>query len=121
LQPGSLIGPFVLDQRIRNGAFTQVWQAHHTLLSAVVAIKVIEKASISTPIGRTRLILLDLLSGARCNFDQWQRYGQWKNQCERLNTTYCTRIKNGTPSAFWLVGISVYGNPEGTTSLIVAM
>jgi serine/threonine protein kinase len=104
LQPGGLIGPFVLDQRIGDGAFTQVWQAHHTLSSAVVAIKVIEKTSTSTPIGCTRLILLDLLLGAsqelssgaslklinsngdmillrflseaRCNFDQWQRHGQ---------------------------------------------
>jgi serine/threonine protein kinase len=55
LQPGALIGSFVLDQRIGDGAFAQVWQAHHTLSSIVVAIKVIEKASISTPIARTRL------------------------------------------------------------------
>jgi serine/threonine protein kinase len=55
LQSGGLIGPFVLDRRIGDGAFSQMWQAHHTLPSAVVAIKVIEKASISTPIGPTRL------------------------------------------------------------------
>jgi serine/threonine protein kinase len=42
LQPGGLIGPFVLDQRIGDGAFAPVWQGHHTLSSAVVAIKVID-------------------------------------------------------------------------------
>jgi serine/threonine protein kinase len=54
-QPGGLIGLFVLDQRIGYGAFAQVWQVHHTLSSAVVASKLIEKASISAPIARTRL------------------------------------------------------------------
>jgi hypothetical protein len=45
----------MLDRRIGDGAFPQMWQADHTIPSAVVAIQVIEKASISTPIGPTRL------------------------------------------------------------------
>jgi serine/threonine protein kinase len=53
--PGFQVGSFVLDKIIGDGAFASVWWAHHAVASTVVAVKVIEKVSITTPVARTRL------------------------------------------------------------------
>ena len=55
LRPGFEVGPFVLERNIGSGAFAAVWRAHHAKSNATVAIKVINKATISTPVARTRL------------------------------------------------------------------
>ena len=55
LRPGSQAGPFVLERNIGSGAFASVWRAHHSVSKSTVAIKVINKATISTPVARTRL------------------------------------------------------------------
>ena len=55
LYPGAKIGHFVLEQRIGSGAFASVWRAKHDRSGTPVAIKVINKETISTPVARTRL------------------------------------------------------------------
>ena len=55
LRPGFEIGSFVLERNIGSGAFAAVWRAHHSISNATVAIKVINKSTISTPVARTRL------------------------------------------------------------------
>jgi hypothetical protein len=54
--PGLRIGQFELDQPVGSGAFASVWRAHPVSCPSIpVAIKIILKANISTPIARTRL------------------------------------------------------------------
>ena len=55
LRPGVKIGSFILDKDIGSGAFASVWRAKHDRSGTPVAIKVINKSTISTPVARTRL------------------------------------------------------------------
>ncbi|OHT07540.1 CAMK family protein kinase [Tritrichomonas foetus] len=55
LHPGFSIGTYVFERNIGAGAFASVWRAHHKLSNSIVAIKVIEKATISTQVAQTRL------------------------------------------------------------------
>jgi hypothetical protein len=54
--PGTRIGHFQLDQPVGSGAFASVWRAHPLRSPQTpVAIKIIRKATICTPIAKTRL------------------------------------------------------------------
>ena len=55
IRPGFQAGPFVIERNIGSGAFASVWRAHHSISKSPVAIKVINKSTISTPVARTRL------------------------------------------------------------------
>ncbi|OHT02672.1 CAMK family protein kinase [Tritrichomonas foetus] len=55
IRPGSTIGSFVLERNIGSGAFASVWRGHHINSKSPVAIKVINKSTISTEVAQTRL------------------------------------------------------------------
>jgi serine/threonine protein kinase len=52
---GRRIGSFLFEQEIGIGSFASVWKAHHTVSHSSVAIKVILKSTIDTPVAKTRL------------------------------------------------------------------
>jgi serine/threonine protein kinase len=45
----------VLEKPVGEGAFASVWRAHHTTGCQIVAIKIINKAAITTQVAQTRL------------------------------------------------------------------
>jgi serine/threonine protein kinase len=55
LHAGYRVGAFILEERIGSGGFASVWRAHHVAANVAVAVKVIPKESIATPLARTRL------------------------------------------------------------------
>jgi serine/threonine protein kinase len=55
LAPGYEVGSFILEKNVGAGAFASVWKARHKISNHVVAIKVIAKDGVSTPVARTRL------------------------------------------------------------------
>jgi serine/threonine protein kinase len=56
LSAGAVIGRYVLSESIGSGAFASVWRAHPAACPIVsVAIKIIPKENVSTPVARKRL------------------------------------------------------------------
>ena len=55
LTAGQIVGKYVLEKCIGNGAFATVWKAHHVDSLSTVAIKVISKDTISNQVAQTRL------------------------------------------------------------------
>jgi serine/threonine protein kinase len=55
IRPGQEVGSFILEKSVGTGAFASVWKARHKISNHVVAIKVISKDGIDTPVARTRL------------------------------------------------------------------
>jgi serine/threonine protein kinase len=53
--PGFEISNFVFEKSVGSGAFASVWRAHHKVSGHRVAIKVIQKAGITSEVAHTRL------------------------------------------------------------------
>jgi serine/threonine protein kinase len=55
LQAGEQIGPFIIESCIGSGSFASVWRARHSQAPHRVAITVLGRPGLSTPLARTRL------------------------------------------------------------------
>jgi tRNA A-37 threonylcarbamoyl transferase component Bud32 len=55
VEAGTALGPFVLEEKIGEGAFASVWRARHTVANRSVAIKLIEKSGVDSASERTRM------------------------------------------------------------------